>query len=61
MPKKDNDENWITIKKVYPPQPPKWCEGENCGRPFVPIWPAERRCARCRKEKRPYKKPDNPF
>ena len=35
--------------------------GENCLDKFLAKWPTARRCARCRKEKRPYKSSDEPF
>lgn len=56
--------DWGSGKTVYAPEPDlvqKACEGENCLDTFLAKWPTERRCERCRKEKRPYKKSDSPF
>lgn len=52
--------DWEEVKTTPPPRE-KQCEGENCIRTFMAKWPGERRCERCRKEKRPYKDPNNPF
>jgi len=50
-----------TDKSINPVPEYKQCEGENCTNRFKLDWPNMRRCKRCRREKRPYRKEDNPF
>lgn len=53
--------DWKEAKGSPPDYPEKQCDGENCFRKFKPTWHIQRRCPRCKKEKRPYKDADNPF
>lgn len=52
---------WENAKPVHPEIVEKDCMGENCLRTFLPRWHTAKRCDQCRKEKRPYKKTDEPF
>ena len=56
-------DDWSLAKEVdYDDSPVyKQCEGVGCPNRFVATWPKMRRCPRCRKEKRPYRDPDQPF
>lgn len=57
----DNWEGAMEVKGQPDPIEPRMCDGNNCLNMFTPTWHKQRRCARCRKEKRPYKDPQNPF
>jgi hypothetical protein len=62
MPESDNWGNAVEV--VGPPEPlePRSCDGNNCLDTFTPTWHKQRRCPRCRREKRPYKDlKNNPF
>jgi len=53
--------DWSNAKEVLPEYERKKCQGEGCPDYFKVVWKDERRCARCRAEKRPYKDKENPF
>jgi len=58
-----DNEDWgsgVPVQPVYEEQP---CDGLGCIDKFTPTWHTQRRCDKCRKEKRPYKQdhPDHPF
>jgi len=52
------NDDWSGAKEVFAPMPERDCDGEGCEDKFRPKGPwGERRCGRCRAEKRPYKEP----
>ena len=56
------DNEWVAVTGTATRVPEKKeCEGKDCLNTFDAIWPGQRRCPRCRKEKRPYKDADSPF
>ena len=55
------DDGWSDAKEVELPLQPRPCEGKDCLNMFTPTWPIQRRCPRCKREKRPYKDPTSPF
>jgi len=54
---------WVEAKGASTLRPPeeKQCEAQNCIVKFTPTWHTQRRCERCRNEKRPYRTKDSPF
>lgn len=59
-----NEDIWAGGKEVEAPAlelEEKECEGQNCLSSFMPQWHTQRRCPRCRKEKRPYRDSNSPF
>ena len=49
---------WETSKSKPKEEEPKQCEAVGCADMFIPTGPwGQRRCDRCRKEKRHYKEP----
>jgi len=54
-------QEWIEAKGKRFPVEEKQCEAENCLNKFLVEWQGQRRCKRCRREKRQYRKENNPF
>jgi len=55
------ENQWTEAKSKASVPDKKECEGKDCLNFFVPTWHTQRRCERCRQEKRPYKTEDAPF
>jgi len=51
----------VTAKEIEIESEYRQCEAENCWKKFLIKWHTQRRCDRCRREKRPYRIEDHPF